>query len=142
MTKTYIGAKIVQAWPEARADDPTKPVEERGSVEGYAVKYADGYVSWSPKEVFEEAYREVPEEDADGILLATREEIDRLANGGLIHDAISAEDEAKRARTLRLESVDAAIKVLSSRAFPFTTREVIDVAEGIASYVNGSAPNG
>lgn len=27
--------------------------------EGYIVKYPDGYISWSPKEVFEEAYREL-----------------------------------------------------------------------------------
>ncbi len=26
---------------------------------GYKVTYPDGYVSWSPKEVFETAYREV-----------------------------------------------------------------------------------
>lgn len=47
MTKTYIGTKIITAWPESRPNG-----------EGYAVKYADGYTSWSPKDVFEEAYRE------------------------------------------------------------------------------------
>ena len=46
MTKAYIGAKVVVAWPETK-----------DGKEGYAVKYADGYMSWSPKEVFEEAYR-------------------------------------------------------------------------------------
>lgn len=46
MTHEYIGTKIVTAWPE---------VSDNG--DGYAVKYADGYTSWSPKETFEEAYR-------------------------------------------------------------------------------------
>lgn len=46
--KQYIGTKIVQAEPEmATKDQP-----------GYKVVYADGYESWSPKSVFEEAYRE------------------------------------------------------------------------------------
>ena len=40
--KQYIGTKVVQA----------EPAEN-----GYKVVYPDGYVSWSPKKVFEEAYR-------------------------------------------------------------------------------------
>lgn len=48
MTASYIGTKIVAAWPETRDGQ-----------EGYAVKYADDYISWSPKAVFEEAYRPV-----------------------------------------------------------------------------------
>jgi hypothetical protein len=46
MTKTYIGTKEVTAWPQ-----------ERDGAPGYAVRYADGYTSWSPRAVFEEAYR-------------------------------------------------------------------------------------
>jgi len=45
MTQFYIGTKIIEAWPAVKNEQ-----------EGYAVKYADGYVSWSPKEVFENAY--------------------------------------------------------------------------------------
>lgn len=45
--KKYIGTKIIKAEPE---------MEE--GVEGYKVVYEDGYVSWSPKDVFEKAYRE------------------------------------------------------------------------------------
>lgn len=45
MTQQYIGSKIVTAWPE-----------ERDGKKGYAVKYADGYTSWSPADVFEAAY--------------------------------------------------------------------------------------
>ena len=45
MTKEYIGCKKVTAWKQT--------VNEQ---EGYAVKYSNEYISWSPKEVFEKAY--------------------------------------------------------------------------------------
>lgn len=46
------GTKRIEAWPEER-EHP-----EHGTPEhGYAVRYPDGYVSWSPKAVFEAAYR-------------------------------------------------------------------------------------
>lgn len=74
--KNYIGVKIVKAKPgtmaEAQAMKCGCPVEvqerifkESGTVnqEGYIVKYPDGYISWSPKEAFESAYRELNCED-------------------------------------------------------------------------------
>ena len=59
----YIGTKIIEAvpairkggkvyeegWPIPKSMDPTE--------DGYKVRYPDGYESWSPKDVFEEAYR-------------------------------------------------------------------------------------
>lgn len=45
MTQEYIGTKHVTAWEAYKDGEP-----------GYSVKYADGYISWSPKEVFEAAY--------------------------------------------------------------------------------------
>lgn len=45
MTTEYVGTKIVTAWAQEKDGQP-----------GYAVKYKDGYISWSPKEVFEESY--------------------------------------------------------------------------------------
>ena len=45
MTQHYIGSKQIVAWPEVK----------EGS-DGYAVKYPDGYISWSPKDTFEAAY--------------------------------------------------------------------------------------
>ncbi len=45
MTQSYIGTKQVLAWEQEKDGQP-----------GYAVKYPDGYISWSPKDVFEEAY--------------------------------------------------------------------------------------
>ena len=60
---TYIGTKIIQAEPAFRIDGKVYP--ESGPVprsmnreEGYRVRYPDGYESWSPRDVFEEAYRE------------------------------------------------------------------------------------
>jgi len=46
----YIGTKIIEAEPMSRS---------RGdkAEDGYKVRYPDGYESWSPKDVFEEAYR-------------------------------------------------------------------------------------
>lgn len=41
----YIGVKMVQAEPQEQNGRP-----------GYQVIYPDGYVSWSPKDVFEDAY--------------------------------------------------------------------------------------
>lgn len=67
--KRYIGTKLIQAEPAWRITDrtghryiQTKDVNaccENGSKieDGYRVVYEDGYESWSPKEVFEAAYR-------------------------------------------------------------------------------------
>ena len=45
MTAFYMGVKKVTAWPQ-----------EKDGKAGYAVKYEDGYISWSPAEVFERSY--------------------------------------------------------------------------------------
>ena len=57
----YIGTKIVKAEPMKLGDYNdhrgwTIPEDEDPEREGYLVKYPDDYVSWSPKEIFEEAY--------------------------------------------------------------------------------------
>lgn len=43
--KKYIGTKLIEAEPA-----------KKGGQEGYKVRYADGYESWSPAGVFEKAY--------------------------------------------------------------------------------------
>lgn len=48
MTQDYYGTKRITAWPEENLGQP-----------GYAVKYTDGYLSWSPKGVFEAAYQPI-----------------------------------------------------------------------------------
>ena len=68
--KQYIGSKIVKAWPCYRIPviggryeycklDEVVPTSITGKIEdGYRVQYEDGYLSWSPKAVFEKAYHE------------------------------------------------------------------------------------
>ena len=69
--KQYIGTKMISAEPAYRywmeggekiivahdEDKPNKVKDATACDDGYKVHYPDGYVSWSPKEVFEEAYR-------------------------------------------------------------------------------------
>lgn len=71
--KEFIGTKIIYAKPMNRLDYNIfrgweLPANENGSDEGYLVEYKDGgepntkeyqgYVSWSPKEQFENAYKQ------------------------------------------------------------------------------------
>jgi hypothetical protein len=67
--KQYIGSKIVQAESAWKiTDDEGSSIQAKsahgccknGSTieDGYKVVYEDGYESWSPKEVFEAAYRQ------------------------------------------------------------------------------------
>jgi len=72
--KRYIGTKIVDAKPMSRADYYKHrgwgPLPDESSAdEGFLVEYLDGgpanhpahagYISWSPRAVFERAYRDV-----------------------------------------------------------------------------------
>lgn len=72
MMKKYIGTKVINAMPMNRQEyndfrDWKLPADEDGTDEGYLVEYVDGgkantpqyagYVSWSPKDVFEKAYK-------------------------------------------------------------------------------------
>lgn len=51
--KQYIGTKLIQAEPcPAWRDSADHKIGDPG----YKVRYADGYESWSPKDVFEWAY--------------------------------------------------------------------------------------
>lgn len=71
LTEHYIGKKILKATPLTRGDynnyrDWITPEDENPGDEGYLVEYLDGgksnhpdhkgYISWSPKDVFEVAY--------------------------------------------------------------------------------------
>ena len=60
----YLGVKLIEAEPMTRGDyNKFKgwkiPENENPNDEGYIVKYSDDYISWSPREAFEEAYREI-----------------------------------------------------------------------------------
>ena len=68
--KTYIGCKIIKATPMSHDDflEQIKMEEvhsPKENEEGYCVEYPDGYMSWSPKEVFEGAYREITEAEKE-----------------------------------------------------------------------------
>ena len=72
----YIGTKVVQANPMTMTDAQIvlgreiKPatVEE----DGYLVVYKDGYRSWSPKSVFDAAYRKLGEMDFGKVIEALK----------------------------------------------------------------------
>lgn len=70
--KRHIGTKIIQATPMTRQEyndlrGGTLPADEDGSDDGFLVEYEDGgkanvpdfagYVSWSPADVFQRAYK-------------------------------------------------------------------------------------
>lgn len=60
----YIGIKKIKAEPMTRGDYNkfrgwNIPENKNPNDKGYIVKYSDGYISWSPKSVFEEAYDEI-----------------------------------------------------------------------------------
>lgn len=64
--KKYIGCKLLEAKPMTRGDYNTFrgwaiPDDENPEDEGYLVKYPDGYISWSPNQIFEKAYLQVDE---------------------------------------------------------------------------------
>lgn len=80
--KKYLGVKIVEAEPMSKGLALNEglvrlPKDENGStigvsndehaqiyeVDGYKVVYEDGYVSWSPNDVFEKAYKELQKQD-------------------------------------------------------------------------------
>lgn len=61
---TFVGTKVIHARPMGRGDYNvlrgwTLPEGESPDDEGYLVEYpdSDGYVSWSPKDVFERSYQ-------------------------------------------------------------------------------------
>lgn len=72
--KQHIGVKLINAKPMTRLEYNQfrgweLPADENGADDGFLVEYIDGgkantqdyagYISWSPKDVFERAYRQV-----------------------------------------------------------------------------------
>lgn len=62
----YIGTKTVMAEPMLKGEAYDSRLvsagcvvesEEQRAIDGYLVEYEDGYQSWSPKDVFEKAYK-------------------------------------------------------------------------------------
>ena len=67
--KLYIGSRfiIAYAYPLDECsflkNFKEQDVSNRETRLGYLIKYPDGYTSWSPKETFETAYREVTDSE-------------------------------------------------------------------------------
>lgn len=61
----YIGCKIITAYPCTLNEwnNIKGKAAEQEDKEGYLVNYPDGYMSWSPKSTFEEAYRPINENE-------------------------------------------------------------------------------
>jgi hypothetical protein len=57
--ENYIGLKLIKAEPcTVEEFNKIRPLVYSGKCqEGYKVEYEDNYISWSPKDVFEKAYR-------------------------------------------------------------------------------------
>lgn len=77
--KKYLGTKLVTAKPMTRVEAEVilgksiKPAKQDYSDEGYLVRYEDGYQSWSPKEVFDKAYK--PADNFLDRLIIERDEV-------------------------------------------------------------------
>lgn len=77
--KKYLGTKLVTAKPMTRVDAEAllgksiNPAKQEYSDEGYLVRYEDGYQSWSPKEVFDKAYK--PADNFLDRLIIERDEV-------------------------------------------------------------------
>lgn len=87
--KAYLGTKMVNAKPMSRLEYNqfrgwTLPADENGADEGYLVEYVgpgqkantaeyEGYVSWSPKDVFDEAYKPITTMDFGGALVMLKD---------------------------------------------------------------------
>ena len=64
LNRTYVGTKALFAQSMTLGDYNTHrgwtiPENENPNREGYLVQYPDGYISWSPKEVFDASYQEM-----------------------------------------------------------------------------------
>lgn len=118
--RKYIGTKVVNAKPMTRQEyndlrDWTVPADENPSDEGYLVEYIDGgqanhpdyagYISWSPKEVFERAYRPTTNMTFGDALVMLKEGKREIQRSWAAIAALRAENE--RLRTAADKTLDA-----------------------------------
>lgn len=68
-TNLYIGCKLIKGKPMSEhqflSEVKSQKIFSGEDSPGYLVIYPDGYRSWSPKKVFEEAYRLVSSSEFD-----------------------------------------------------------------------------
>lgn len=83
--KTYLGTKLVTAKSMTRPEAEfvlgrvIKPAKQNYSDDGYLVQYEDGYQSWSPKDVFEKAYK--PADNFIDRMIIERDELQKRLVG-------------------------------------------------------------
>ena len=80
--KKYIGTKQVSATPAWRIGGKVYPKDgivprSMNREDGYKVVYEDGYESWSPKDVFEKAYK-VADTFLDRLIIEQKELAEKL----------------------------------------------------------------
>lgn len=105
----YTGTKTIKACPMTLGEAEkvlgrsidTSSVEDRNSTPGYLVEYADGYRSWSPKEIFERSYR-ISETHIDRMLIE-KEELEKrfLAGRKFTFSSVFASLNEKQRNLLR-----------------------------------------
>lgn len=124
--KKYIGTKEVSATPAWQIDGTVYPKDgvvpkSMNRKDGYKVVYEDGYESWSPKDVFEKAYK--PSDTVLDRLKIERdelkermEEIEALLGNG-IYEVVKKEGGIPQAVLLILQDsyMTTYLKVLETR---------------------------
>ena len=76
----YLGVKLIEAEPQLKGHSlgmtkPNQAISEHDfNIPGYKVVYEDGYTSWSPKDVFEKAYRKIKKFDFEYLASKCSEE--------------------------------------------------------------------
>lgn len=120
--KKFIGTKVIMAEPMTMTEAQKvlgrelKPatVEENG----YLVEYRDGYKSWSPKSVFEEAYKPI-ETFLDRLAIEKQEltvKVDKLLKFLSMKDVIMKVGSFQFARmTEQLEAMEKYLSILTIR---------------------------
>jgi hypothetical protein len=70
--KKYVGTKVILAEPMDEClflkSVKGQDVSDRETRPGYKVQYEDGYISWSPSDVFERCYREITDQEINMII--------------------------------------------------------------------------
>ena len=142
--KLYEGTKRLHAQPMTRGEYNAYrgwgiPADENPADDGYLVEYQDGgkandprhagYISWSPKDVFERSYKEVPQSSLpphQQRVLDEKQDLDLR-----IESPVESQRERLR-RECELILVHGAASVIANR--PGQAREV---ADGIKAFLDG-----
>ena len=121
----YTGTKTIKACPMSLGEAEkvlgrhidSSAVENRETSEGYLVEYEGGYRSWSPKEVFDKAYR-VSETHLDRMKLELEEVEERYLKGRKFtfsQEFRKLSDKKRDALRKQLDSMENYLYLLSRR---------------------------